>query len=295
MIELQEEQFVPKPAEILEVREMTSIERLFRLRFLDEEYERSFRYMPGQFVQLSVYGVGETTISICRSQTRPGPLELLVRRVGRVTNALHRLSRGDVVGLRGPFGNWFPVEEMEGSDVLLIAGGLGMAPLRGVLQYVLDRRERYGDVNLLYGVKSYEETLFREEVLEPFERDSGFRSFISFEKDDPFYEELMRRNPERVRKGVVTVLFELADRYLDPKNTYAVVCGPPVMYRFVLRELDKRGFSPRKVYVTLERRMRCGVGKCGHCIIGGATSITYVCKDGPVFSYFDVLSIRGAI
>lgn len=295
MIELQEEQFVPKPAEILDIREMTSIERLFSLRFLDEEYERSFRYMPGQFVQLSVYGVGETTISICRSQTRPGPLELLVRRVGRVTNALHRLRRGDVVGLRGPFGNWFPVEEMEGSDVLLIAGGLGMAPLRGVLQYVLDRRERYGDVNLLYGVKSYEETLFREEVLEPFERDSGFRSFISFEKDDPFYEELMRRNPERVRKGVVTVLFELADRYLDPKNTYAVVCGPPVMYRFVLRELDRRGFSPRKVYVTLERRMRCGVGKCGHCIIGGATSITYVCKDGPVFSYFDVLSIRGAI
>jgi len=295
VIELQEEQFVPKPAEILDIREMTSIERLFSLRFLDEEYERSFRYMPGQFVQLSVYGVGETTISICRSQTRPGPLELLVRRVGRVTNALHRLRRGDVVGLRGPFGNWFPVEEMEGSDVLLIAGGLGMAPLRGVLQYVLDRRERYGDVNLLYGVKSYEETLFREEVLEPFERDSGFRSFISFEKDDPFYEELMRRNPERVRKGVVTVLFELADRYLDPKNTYAVVCGPPVMYRFVLRELDRRGFSPRKVYVTLERRMRCGVGKCGHCIIGGATSITYVCKDGPVFSYFDVLSIRGAI
>ncbi|RDD53394.1 MAG: cytochrome-c3 hydrogenase subunit gamma [Candidatus Korarchaeota archaeon NZ13-K] len=294
-MELQEEQFVPKPAEILDIREMTSIERLFSLRFLDEEYERSFRYMPGQFVQLSVYGVGETTISICRSQTRPGPLELLVRRVGRVTNALHRLRRGDVVGLRGPFGNWFPVEEMEGSDVLLIAGGLGMAPLRGVLQYVLDRRERYGDVNLLYGVKSYEETLFREEVLEPFERDSGFRSFISFEKDDPFYEELMRRNPERVRKGVVTVLFELADRYLDPKNTYAVVCGPPVMYRFVLRELDRRGFSPRKVYVTLERRMRCGVGKCGHCIIGGATSITYVCKDGPVFSYFDVLSIRGAI
>ncbi|MEM1520547.1 MAG: FAD-binding oxidoreductase [Candidatus Korarchaeum sp.] len=289
------QEFVPKPAEIADVRQMTPIEKLFRLRFLNDEFERSFRYMPGQFVQLSVYGVGEATISICRSQTRPGPLELLVRRVGRVTNALHGLKEGDVVGIRGPFGNWFPMEDMEGSDVLLVAGGLGMAPLRGVLQYVLDRREKYGNVNLLYGVKSYEETLFKEEVLEPFERDSGFKSFISFEKEDPFYEDLMRRHPDRLRKGVVTALFELVDRYLDPKNTYAVVCGPPVMYRFVMRELDRRGFSPRRVYVTLERRMRCGVGKCGHCIIGGATSITYVCKDGPVFSYFDILSIRGAI
>ena len=292
---VQEEKFVPRPAEISDIQQMTPIEKLFRLRFLDEDFERGFRYMPGQFVQLSVYGVGEATISICRSQTRPGPLELLVRRVGRVTNALHKLKEGDVVGIRGPFGNWFPLEDMEGSDVLLIAGGLGMAPLRGVLQYVLDRRERYGNVNLLYGVKSYEETLFKEEVLEPFERNSKFTSFISFEKDDPFYEDLMRRNSDRVRKGVVTTLFELVDRQLDPKNTYAIVCGPPVMYRFVMRELERRGFPPRRVYVTLERRMRCGVGKCGHCIIGGATSITYVCKDGPVFSYFDILSIRGAI
>lgn len=295
MMELYEEHFVPKPVEILDVQSMTPIEKLFRLKFLDERVDRGFSYMPGQFVQLSVYGVGETTISICKSPTKPGPLELLVRRVGRVTNALHELNAGDVVGIRGPFGNWFPVEDMKGNDVLLIAGGLGMAPLRGVLQYVLDERGDYGEVNLLYGVKSYEETLFKEEVLEPFERESNFRSFLSFEKDDPFYERLMRENPDRVKRGVVTVLFELADRYLDPRNTYAVVGGPPVMYKFVLRELEKRGFPANKIYVTLERRMRCGIGQCGHCIIGGASSITYVCKDGPVFSYFDVLSIRGAI
>jgi len=292
---LQEKQFIPKPAEILEVEDMTSIEKLFRLKFIDEELEREFNYMPGQFVQVSVYGVGETTISICRSKTRPGPLELLIRRVGRVTNALHKLKSGDIVGIRGPFGNWFPVDEMEGHDVLIIAGGLGMAPLRGVLQYVLDRRERYGEVNLLYGVKGYEETLFKEEVLAPFKGEAGFRSFISFEKDDEFYENMMKEHPQFIKKGVVTVLFDLAESYIDPSNSYAVVAGPPVMYKFVLRELEKRGFPADRVYVTLERRMRCGIGKCGHCVIGGASSIAYVCKDGPVFSYFDILSIRGAI
>lgn len=295
MIQLHQEHFVPKPAEIVSVIDMTPIEKLFQLRFLDEETEKEFTYMPGQFVQVSVYGVGETTISICRSQTRPGPLELLVRRVGRVTNALHELRPGDLVGLRGPFGNWFPMEEMEGHDILLVAGGLGMAPLRGVLQYALDKREKYGNLNLLYGVKSYEETLFKNEVLAPFYGDSGFRSFISFEKEDPFYAELLSKNPERVRKGVVTALFELVDKYLDPRNTYAVVCGPPVMYKFVMKELERRKFSPNRVFVTLERRMKCGVGKCGHCIMGGASSITYVCKDGPVFSYFQIKSIRGAI
>lgn len=288
---------VPKMARIVEVSDMTSIERLFKLEFVNEEDSKSFIFKPGQFVQLSVLGVGEVPISICKSPTRPGPIELLVRRVGRVTNALHKLKPGDLVGIRGPLGNGFPMERMKGYDILLIAGGLGMAPLRSVLQYVIDKRDEYGDIILMYGAKSFQETLFRESFVEAIEcpEKAGFKLFLSCEREDPMFVRLKEKCSEKIRKGVVTTLFECVDPYIKPNKVCVVVCGPPIMYRFVLKELAKRNIPPDRIYLTLERRMKCGVGKCGHCIVGGATSIKYICKDGPVFTYFDVLSVRGLV
>ncbi|MHC1636889.1 MAG: iron-sulfur cluster-binding protein [Candidatus Nezhaarchaeales archaeon] len=288
---------IPKLARIVEVVEMTPIEKLFRLEFVNEEDAKTFTFKPGQFVEVSVFGVGEAPISICKSPTRPGPLELLVRRVGRVTSALHKLKPGDLIGIRGPLGNGFPMEKMKGYDILLIAGGLGMAPLRSVLQYAIDKREEYGEAILLYGVRSYREALFKERVIELIEHpeQAKFKTFLSYERDDPVFDELRQKHPENVRKGVVTVLFECADPYIKPDRVCAVVCGPPIMYRFVLRELVKRRIPPERIYLTLERRMKCGVGKCGHCIVGGASAIKYICKDGPVFTYSDVLSIRGLV
>ncbi|RLF11109.1 MAG: cytochrome-c3 hydrogenase subunit gamma [Thermoprotei archaeon] len=288
---------LPKLARIVDIVEMTPIEKLFRLEFVDEEDAKAFNFKPGQFVEVSVFGVGEAPISICKSPTRPGPLEILVRRVGRVTNALHRLKPGDLVGLRGPYGNGFPMERMKGFDILLVAGGLGMAPLRSVLQYAIDRRDEYGEAILLYGVRSYQEALFKERVIELIEKPEAarFKTFLAYERDDPVFDKLREKHPENVRKGVVTVLFECADPYIKPEKMCAVICGPPIMYRFVLKELVKRNFKPDRIYMTLERRMKCGIGKCGHCVVGGATSIKYVCKDGPVFTYSDVLSTRGLV
>ncbi|MEM0217651.1 MAG: FAD-binding oxidoreductase [Candidatus Nezhaarchaeales archaeon] len=289
--------YLPKLAKIVEVTEMTAIEKLFKLQFVNEEDAKSFTFKPGQFVEVNVPGVGESPISICKSPTRPGPLELLIRRIGRVTNAIHKLKPGDVVGIRGPFGNGFPMEKMKGYDVLLIAGGLGIAPLMSVLQYVIDRREDYGEVTLLYGVRSYQEALFRDMAIDLIKHPEKacLRTFLSYERDDPVFVSLMRDHPENVRKGVVTVLFECADPYIKPDKVCAVVCGPPIMYRFVLKELAKRNIPPNNIYITLERRMKCGIGKCGHCIVGGATAIRYICKDGPVFTYSDVLSVRGLV
>ena len=288
---------LPKLARIVDIVEMTPIEKLFRLEFVDEEDAKAFNFKPGQFVEVSVFGVGEAPISICKSPTRPGPLEILVRRVGRVTNALHRLKPGDLVGLRGPYGNGFPMERMKGFDILLVAGGLGMAPLRSVLQYAIDRRDEYGEAILLYGVRSYQEALFKERVIELIEKPEAarFKTFLAYERDDPVFDKLREKHPENVRKGVVTVLFECADPYIKPEKMCAVICGPPIMYRFVLKELVKRNVKPDRIYMTLERRMKCGIGKCGHCVVGGATSIKYVCKDGPVFTYSDVLSTRGLV
>jgi len=284
---------IPKPARIVEIVEMTAIEKLFRLEFVDGS-RMGFR--PGQFVEVSVPGVGEAPISICKSPTRPGPLEITVRRVGRVTKALHAMKAGDVIGLRGPFGNGFPMEKMKGHDILLVAGGLGMAPLNSVLQYVLDRREDYGRIILMYGIRTYRDALFREEVFRMLEAQGEPVVLISYERDDPFMEEIAARYPNNVRKGVITVLCkECLLPHLTPGRTSAVVCGPPIMYKFVLKELVGLGIPPERIYMTLERRMECGMGKCGHCIVGGASNIKYICRDGPVFTGVDALTIRGLI
>lgn len=287
----------PSPVKIVKTESVTSIEKLIQVEFLDKDFAKRFVYKPGQFAEVSVMGVGEAPISFCAAWKDENALELCIRGVGRVTNAIHRMKEGDLLWIRGPYGNGFPMDEMEGSDLLLVAGGIGIAPLRGVLQYALLNREKYGEITILYGVRSYATLLFGEEFLYLFfEGDKeNVRFFLSYEdpQDKECYE-LMCERRDRASPGVVTKLFELLGE-VSPENTYAVICGPPIMYKFVLRELDKLNFDPRRVYMTLERRMKCGVGKCGHCIVGSGNSIKYVCKDGPVFSYWDALNTRGMI
>ena len=286
----------PSPAKIAKTESMTDIEKLIELEFVDKDFARNFTYEPGQFVEVNVMGVGEAPISICATRKKEDILEMCVRRVGKVTNAIHRLNVGDLLWVRGPYGNSFPMKNMEGKDLLLVGGGLGIAPLRGVLQHALVNREKYGEIIVLYGVRCYTSMLFRDEFLQLFyEGDKeNVRFFLSYEdsSDQACYELECERN-DRCLSGVVTKLFQLTE--VTPDSAYAVICGPPIMYKFVVRELLQRNFDPRQIFMTLERRMKCGVGKCGHCIIGSGSSIKYVCKDGPVFTYWDALNTKGMI
>lgn len=275
--------YLPRPATIHDIREMTAREKLYTITMDDGT---SLDHQPGQFVELSIAGVGEAPISITSSPTREdASFELCVRQVGNVTRALHRMPAGDAVGIRGPFGRGFPVETLQGHDVLFIAGGLGIAPLRSLINYVLDRRREFGDVTILYGCTEPCSLLYQDEV----ERWRG--------RSDVDYRETVDRCPDDVcwegNVGVITTLIPDVD--IDLEATYAVVCGPPVMYRFVLQELEKKDLPDSRIYLSLERRMKCGVGKCGHCQINGHKAEYYVCKDGPVFNYADVKGFEEAL
>jgi len=264
------------------VRTMPQIQdhRLFQLRLEDGTTWEEFGHQPGQFVEVSLFGKGEAPISISSPSTRLDALELCVRRAGSLTDALFELEKGARLHVRGPYGRGFPLDVLRGKKLLLVAGGLGLAPLRSLLLYALDRRDEFDDVILMYGTNCPDNVLFKYELL----------SF--FDRDDITYLYSVDRDEEGIWKqyvGVVTGLFDRAR--LDPGNTYAVLCGPPIMYRFVLERLLNLGFPKEHVYMSLERMMKCGVGKCGHCAIGPY----YCCTDGPVFHYPEIESIKEAI
>lgn len=278
---LNENPYKPELARIISIDPMVEDNYLFRFRFENAELNNRFTYKPGQFMELSVLGVGECPISISSTPSRPGIIEMCIRRVGRVTNALYRLKPNDLVGLRGPYGNGFPMEQMRGQNLLIVAGGLGIVPLRSVLLYALDNRHDYGRIILLYGTRYPDYFLFRSE-LEALSLRSDSECHLIVEKP-----RLSQKTPEwRGKFGLVTDLFdEIQD--LDVKNSYALVVGPPVFYRFVLSKCLEMGFSKDRILMSLERRMECGIGKCGHCEIGNKK----VCTDGPVFTYWDVINL----
>lgn len=266
----------PMSARIVRIYRMVPDHYLFTLRFEDDAISRSFHHRPGQFVMLSVPGSGEAPISISSSPTRPGVMELCVRRTGRVTNALYRLRMNDVVGVRGPYGNGYPVSEMQGNDLLLAAGGLGMAPLRSLLWYALDEREKFGRLILMYGTRNPASMLFREELTSLTDRDD-LECLLTVDADPT------GEWTEHV--GYLAEMFDHAE--IDPKTTFAAVCGPPVVYQFVLDRLLRLGFSKDRILMSLERRMKCGVGKCGHCSVG----YKYTCLHGPIFTYWDAINL----
>jgi NAD(P)H-flavin reductase len=269
--------FVPQFARVAAVRQLTALERLFTLELAPG---RSLGHRPGQFVEVSVLGVGEAPVSISSSPSRSnGAFELCVRRAGDVTGALHRLQAGDRVGIRGPFGRGFPIEKFRGKDILFAPGGLGLAPLRSLINQVLDERALFGRVVILYGARTPSELLFKDELQQWAER-SDVELRLTVDRGDEGW-----TGPV----GVITTLFR--DVSLYPRNTVAVTCGPPVMYRFVLMELLGKGLSEGSIYLSLERRMKCGVGKCGHCQINNI----YACQSGPVFPYAEIKGLEEAL
>lgn len=268
--------YQPRMARIVRIQRLVENHELFTIRFLEEEMVKTFRHLPGQFVMLSVPGVGEAPISISSSSTRPEVLELCVRKTGRVTNALFRLRPNELVGVRGPYGNGFPVGEIAGHDLLIAAGGLGMAPLRSLLWYALDNREKFGELVLMYGSRTPADMLFGEELVSLVDR-TDLRCLLTVDSDPT--------GAWSNRIGVLPRLFDCVK--IEPGRTYAAVCGPPVVYRFVLERLLDLGFSKDRILMSLERRMKCGVGKCGHCSVG----YKYTCMQGPIFNYWDAINL----
>ncbi|PIP47466.1 MAG: oxidoreductase [Deltaproteobacteria bacterium CG23_combo_of_CG06-09_8_20_14_all_51_20] len=272
--------FQPHPARIVRVLPQMEGHRLFQLRFVDDDAMLLFSHGPGQFVEVGIPGVGEAPISLSSPPTRQGIVEICVREAGLVTSALFRMNKGDQVALRGPFGRGFSTDLFKGHDLLLVAGGLGLAPLRSLLWTILDNRSEYGKLVLMYGSRSPDDVLFKYELLSLMNR-ADMQYLLSVDKDD---EGIWRQYV-----GVVTGLFEKVE--LDPGNTYCALCGPPIMYRFVIREILKKKISPKRIFVSLERMMKCGVGKCGHCAIGQY----YCCTDGPVFNYDEIRDVKEAL
>ena len=268
--------YIPEPARIVSIRR----EAMDAVIDLELEDGRALGHQPGQFVQVSRYGYGEVPISVCSTPTRTKGFQLCVRPVGHVSNALYNASEGDWVGIRGPFGRGFPVQRMRRRDVIVVAGGIGLAPLRSLIHYLMDNRGNYGRIVVVYGVRNPSLILFREDV-EEWTGDPGIEMFLTVDEADESW---------TGRTGVLTKPIKEEIQLGNP-STMAAVVGPPVMYRFVALALLAKGVNRRRIYFSLERHFKCGIGKCGHCQLNGV----YVCQDGPVFRYSDLEDFTEAV
>ena len=267
--------YIPRAAVIENVEELTYDTKLYRLRFKNHKSDSNENdYKPGQFVQVSILGAGEAPISICSSPTEKGYFELCARDVGLVTGALHKLKIGDELGIRGPYGNSFPIEEFGGQDIVFIGGGIGLAPLRSAINFALDSRASYGEIIILYGARTKEDIVFADE-LDEWNRQKKVKVFTTID------------NPQKGWTGHVGVVTTLLDKIKHKFKAKAFVCGPAIMIHFTIKGLLDAGWAEKDIITTLERHMKCGVGKCGHCYIGGK----YVCTDGPVFTYAQLNSL----
>lgn len=262
--------YEPKLAVIEKIIVETWDTKTFRVVFQDEELRNCFHYEPGQFQQVSVFGVGECTFCITSSATRKGYIEFSVKKVGSVTAALHDMVEGDVVGIRAPLGNFFPYNEWKGKNLLFIGGGIGMAPMRSLLNFCLDNRNDYKDVITIYGARTPGDLSYKYEFDEWNTKGKLYTTVDAAEGD---WDGHVGHVPGYLK--------EIAP---SPENTIAITCGPPIMIKFALIELANLGFKDEQIYTTLEMKMKCGIGKCGRCNIGSK----FVCLDGPVFSYAQI-------
>ncbi|MBM4135389.1 MAG: oxidoreductase [Nitrospira sp.] len=264
-----------KKAKILQTKKLTANEKFFEIALMDGE---RLDYEPGQFIMVSLLGIGEVPISVCSSPAKRDSFDLCIRAVGKVTRSLHKLKAGDVIGIRGPYGKGFPVRILEGNDLLIIAGGLGIAPLRSLIQYVLDNRRDFGKVHILFGCKEPKDMLFSDE-LEYWNERTDLHYACTVDRADPDW---------AGNVGVITTLMPGVD--IEPSRTFAAVVGPPIMYNFVIKELIAKGIPERQILLSFERNMKCGNGKCGRCQIQNL----YVCQDGPVFHYEQIKNLNEA-
>ncbi len=269
--------YLPTMATIREVRQISERDKLFKLELPGG---LSLNHQPGQFVEVSILGVGEAPISITSSPSRSnGDFEICVRRLGDLTSVLHRLGPGDRVGIRGPFGHGFPYLRFRGKDLLFVLGGLGLPPGRSLINQVLDERSLYGRVIILSGARNPSELIFMDEVAQ-WQARGDIEVHVTVDRADETW---------KGNVGVVTTLFPKID--IHARNTVGLTIGPPAMYRFVLMEFQAKGISEGNIYLSLERRMKCGVGKCGHCQINNV----YTCQSGPVFSYAEIKPLEEAL
>jgi sulfhydrogenase subunit gamma (sulfur reductase) len=273
--------YIPMPVEVTKI--VTEVEtndiKTFRLTFVNKEDEENFKYLPGQFAELSILGKGESPIGIASSPTQPGYIEFTVQRAGAlvtglVTTALHDLDVGARIGVRGPLGNSWPIEFLEGKNVVVVGGGFAFTTLRSLIHYMLheDNRSRFGDISVVYGARTPGLLCYKEE-LAAWEKRKDIKMHVTVDKGDANW---------KGREGFVpTVCKEVGP---SPENAVTVICGPPIMIRFTLPVFFELGFAKENILTSLEMRMKCGIGKCGRCNVGHK----YVCKDGPVFSFAEL-------
>ena len=268
MSEVRENQInplLPKICTVTDIRRETPDVKTFRIQ--NEQGQRPFAILPGQLGMLSLLGVGEGMFSV----TAQGDawLEMAIKKTGLLTDALHELTTGAKVGLRGPYGNHFPVETAQGKHLLFISGGIGLAPVRSFIRYALEHRAAYGAIDILYGARSYDDLVFKDDLFENWPKEPDTKLHITVDKGSPDWQ-----------GNVGFVPPYLEECAFSPLDTLAVLCGPPIMINMCLNSLSKMGFADEQIVTTLEMRMQCGIGKCGRCNIGSK----YVCLDGPVFT-----------
>lgn len=269
MAQTESNPYLIQPATIVEkIREADDIDT-YRLQFVDEQVRRSYRFSAGQFNMVYLFGVGEVAISIVSDPDEPDSLDHTIRAVGRVTRAIAGLKIGDVLGIRGPFGQGWPLADIRGKDIVVVTGGLGCAPVVGAIEYIFRRRSEFGAVRILHGVKTPHDLLYRERF-ETWRQHSDTEVYLTSDRADKSW---------HYHVGVVTELFH--EVRIDPARTAVLMCGPEIMMRLGAPILIDRGIPATSIYVSLERHMECGIGLCGHCQMGPY----FLCKDGPVMRY----------
>jgi len=265
--------YLPDQARIIKVKKFTEKEKFFEFEILSG---KSLGHMPGQFLQVSMLGIGEAPISISSPPATHNRFEMCVRAVGEVTNKMHTLKEGDIINFRGPFGHGFDdkiLKRMEQKHIMLIVGGLGYAPLRSLINKIVPENKNYKKISILYGCKTPSEQLYTEELakLRTLGGNIQFMETVDRAEDD-----------WKGNVGVITTLIPKVE--FNPDETLAFIVGPPIMYKFVLKSLLDKQMPTANIYMDMERRMKCGVGKCGHCQMEGI----YVCQEGPVFNYGEI-------
>ncbi len=268
----------PEVVNIDEIADEAPEVKTFYLSFLDDDVARQFKLKSGQFIMCTVFGAGEFAVSLPPSPEHDR-FHITVRAVGKVTNALHALRAGDKLGVRGPFGNGFPFAEIKGKDLVYVAGGIGLIPLRSSIVHALQHREDFGRIILLYGSRTPRDLLYQADI-QRWRQNDGCETYITIDRPEPGWDGDV---------GFVNKLIEKAD--VPVGNTVAFVCGPPIMFNNVIADLLQRGMSEDDIVSTLERQMKCGIGKCQHCAIGR----TLVCTDGPVYTYRQIKTLGEVI
>jgi NAD(P)H-flavin reductase len=266
--------YLPHIVVIERIIEETPGVRTLHFNFKDKKLREEFTFQSGQFAEYSVFGIGEAPFCISSSPTRRDHLEFAVQRVGRVTNAMHRLGVGAEIGFRGPYGNSFPLDFLQGKNLIFVGGGIGLAPLRSLIWNVIDNRDKYKNIDIIYGARSPTDLCFKYD-LEAWGKNKTINMVITVDRGDETWAGKVGLVPK--------VLEEVAP---SARNAVAIVCGPPIMIRFTFPVLTKLGFTPEQMLTTLEKRMKCGIGKCGRCNIGNI----FVCRDGPVFTHAQIKS-----